>query len=289
LAATQTWTDLWADCTERLGSSEEARWIIEAASGRSGSSWLITLTTPAPDSAAERVNEMIVRRLGGEPLQYVVGRWGFRKLNLNVDTRALIPRPETEQVVDAALEAIDGVPNPVVVDLGTGTGAIALSIAREVGDAQVWATDVSIDALALAQSNRHELPDHVADRVHLTAGNWFEALPRELHSRIDLIVSNPPYVATGPNAPAVESQVSEWEPHLALFAGETGLDAIDVICAGAPEWLSESGSLVVELAPDQADLVHRRALEAGFFAVSVGSDLAGRKRWVSASMRTQPQ
>lgn len=277
-----TWTDLWAECTERLGSSDEARHIIEQASGRSGASWLITLTTQAPQHAVERVSEMVQRRLTGEPLQYVLGRWSFRQLSLHVDRRVLIPRPETEQMVDAAIETTHGVMRPKIVDLGTGSGAIALSLAVEVHEAEIWATDVSTDSLDVADRNLNDLPPHASQRVRLLHGSWFDALPDELRGDVDLLVSNPPYVAERDRA-EVDPVVRDWEPEGALFAGDDGMDAINIILEQGPQWLSPRGALVVEIAPDQAEIVERRALDAGFFAVAIGTDLARRKRWVVAT------
>ena len=282
MAVALTWTDLWAECTERLGSSDEARRIVEQASGRAGASWLITLTTTAPTHAIERVHEMVRRRLDGEPLQYVLGRWQFRQLDLHVDKRVLIPRPETEQVVSAALEVVAGIDQPVVVDLGTGSGAIALSIAFEAETANVWATDVSLSSLEVAAQNLGELPEQVIERVKLCAGSWFDPLPDTLKGTVDLIVSNPPYV-TDQEWATLDPVVRDWEPKAALTAGDEGLDSIVEIFHDATHWLKPGGVIIVEIAPQQERAVRKLALTSGFVEAIAGTDFADRKRWVLAT------
>jgi release factor glutamine methyltransferase len=140
-----TWRHLHALARERLGSDTEARRIVERASGREGPDWLLTLDEPVPERAVPFFDDMVERRAAGEPLQYVLRRWGFRTLDLLVDRRVLIPRPETEVVVEVAIRELRRIdsPRPLVADLGTGSGAIALSIAAEVPRAHVWATDSS--------------------------------------------------------------------------------------------------------------------------------------------------
>jgi release factor glutamine methyltransferase len=220
---------------------------------------------------------MVERRRAGEPLQYAIGAWGFRRLDLFVDRRVLIPRPETEQVVEVACAELRRLApsTPHVVDLGTGSGAIALSIALEVPRARVWATDVSRQALAVARANLAGLGGRAAARVLLAEGDWFDALPGPLRGRVDLIVSNPPYIADGEVLPP---EVADWEPRAALRAGPTGLEAIEVIVSEAPAWLARPAALVVEIAPDQAEPARALASAAGFADVAVRADLQGRPR-----------
>ena len=135
----------------------------------------------------------VARREAGEPLQYVVGSWGFRRLDLAVDRRALIPRPETEVTAEVAIDAARRIAEPIVVDLGTGSGAIGLSVAWECRHAHVWATDRSSEALEVARANLAGL-GRAGARVRLAAGDWFGALPDDLVGRVDVAVSNPPYV-----------------------------------------------------------------------------------------------
>jgi release factor glutamine methyltransferase len=231
---------------------------------------------------------MVDRRAAGEPLQYVLGRWGFRHLDLLVDRRVLIPRPETEQVVTTALAELAWLgPDAVVVDLGTGSGAIALSIAAEGAAAAIWATDASPDALLIARANLVGLGGWRAARVRMAEGSWWDALPPDLAGRVSLVVSNPPYVST-PEMATLDPVVADWEPRSALDAGPTGLEAIAEIVADAPSWLGRPGSLVVELAPHQAAAAEAMAHGAGFDETRVEKDLAGRDRALVARFRPEP-
>lgn len=276
-----TWRSLWREGERRLGSTLEARRIVERASGYDGAELLLHLDDDAPARALPFARGMLERRAQGEPLQYVIGRWGFRRLDLFVDRRVLIPRPETEVVVQAALGEIRtlGPPasprSPVVVDLGTGSGAIALSIASEVPGARVWATDASSEALAVARANLAGLGSAAASHVRLVQGPWFEALPDDLRGGVDVIISNPPYVAAGETLP---DEVAAWEPYDALVSGPTGLEAIAAIVAAAPAWLARPGRLVVEIAPHQAGAAADLARAAGVTDVDVLPDLQGRLR-----------
>ncbi len=258
------------------------RRIIERAAGFEGAQYALGLSEPATERAIGFFDRMVERRLAGEPLQYVVGEWSFRTLDLMVDRRALIPRPETEQVVEVALTELDRVApaSPRVIDLGTGTGAIALSVAVERPTAQVWAVDASADALAVARANLAGI-GQAGTRVSLVEGSWFDPLPRDLQGTFDLVVSNPPYVADSDPLPA---EVVDWEPRQALIPGPTGLEAIEEIVAAAPVWLRRPGALVVELAPAQADAAVELARAAGFEAAEVADDLAGRPRALVARL-----
>jgi len=275
-AGTLTWRHLYALATERLGSDIEARRIVERASGREGPDWLLILDEPAPARAVPFFDDMVERRVAGEPLQYVLRRWGFRTLDLLVDRRVLIPRPETEVVVEVAIREVRriGSPQPLVVDLGTGSGAIALSIAAEVPTAHVWATDASEDALAVARANLAGI-GAAAVRVRTASGRWFEALPLALRGQFDLVVSNPPYIADGEVLPA---EVVDWEPRSALVAGPAGTEAVAEVLNGAASWLAPGGAVVIEIAPHQADEARRLAQLAGFPDADVRPDLNGRAR-----------
>lgn len=270
-----TWRGLYRGAVDTLGSNHEARILVEEAGG----DWPWVLEQKVSQRGRARFESMLARRLGGEPLQYVVGRWGFRTLDLFVDRRVLIPRPETEQVVEVALRELDIEPRErlVVVDLGTGSGAIALSMAAERGGAQVWATDASGEALAVAGANLAGLGGRAATRVRLAEGSWWSALPGELRGCVDLAVSNPPYISSG-EMQTLDAEVAGWEPRTALEAGPSGLEAIEVIIGGAPDWLREGGALVVEIAPHQAGPAARLASAAGFGHVRVEKDLSGRDR-----------
>lgn len=284
LEGTLTWRALLAEATERCATAGmtspgvDARRIVERASGMEGAELVLGLDEPATQRAVGEFDHLLWRRVGGEPLQYVVGHWGFRSLDLLVDRRVLIPRPETESVAEAAIAEVAGRPAPVVADLGTGSGAIALSIAVEVRTAEVWATDASPDALDVARANLAGIGRPGA-RVRLAEGDWFAALPDDLRGGLDVVVANPPYVAATDELPP---EVADWEPDDALVAGPTGLEDLERIVDEAPGWLAPGGALVLELAPAHAEVVADRARAAGFEGVEVRADLAGRLRTLVA-------
>ena len=283
-----TWREVEGQARTRLGDEQEARWLVQQAAGRTGAEWLADLDEAAPDRCLAYVEQLVGRRAAGEPLQYVLGRWGFRRLDLALDRRVLIPRPETEQVVEHALVELTRLrlatgKAPRVVDLGTGSGAIALSIAVEVAGAEVWATDASEGALLVARSNIAGTGGMAATRVRVAAGSWYEALPPELAGRVDLVISNPPYLAQAELAD-LDPTVAEWEPHQALVAGPTGMEAIEIVVEGALRWLRRPGAVVVELAPSQAEAAVALALAAGFDRSTVRPDLTGRPRALVASV-----
>lgn len=258
------------------------------------------------ERAAGRFHEMVARRLAGEPLQYVIGHWSFRHLEVMVDRRVLIPRPETEVTVEVALAELDriwgmsqpdavGPPaaatgrgvlaeSPTVVDLGTGSGVIALAMATERPAVTVWATDASADALHVASANLAGVGGRAAARVRLAQGPWWDALPAELAGTVALVVSNPPYVAAGEMVD-LDPVVAAWEPQPALRAGDTGLEAVAEILAGAGRWLRPDGGAVVEIAPHQADAAEVLARDAGFSETAVRPDLSGRLRVLVARRR----
>jgi release factor glutamine methyltransferase len=205
-----------------------------------------------------------------------------------VDGRVLIPRPETETVVDAALAELDRIRDlraegePLtVVDLGTGSGAIALSIAAERPGVDVWATDVSPAALDVARANLAGVGGHAAARVRIVEGSWWEALPAEHAGRLDLVVSNPPYVTTAEMA-ELDPVVADWEPRTALEAGPDGLEDVEAIVSTAPRWLRAGGAVVVEMAPHQTARAAELARRTGFGHVEIRPDLAGRARTLVA-------
>lgn len=281
---TITWREVAAETEARLSvvadvPANETRWIIERAAGFEGPEYVLGLDEQVTERGMHFHDLMVERRLAGEPLQYVLGRWGFRSLDLFVDRRVLIPRPETEMVAGLAIDELlamrsAGIDRPVAVDLGTGSGAIGLSIAVEVERAEVWMTDASADALAVARSNLTGI-GRAATRARVAEGSWFDALPEELRGTIDLVVSNPPYVATSDE---VEDIVREWEPSSALFAGDDGLDDIRTLIHEAPSWLRAGGVLVLEMDPRQLVIASELAMASGFVDIETRADLSGRDR-----------
>jgi release factor glutamine methyltransferase len=222
----------------------------------------------------------LARRARGEPLQYIEGRAAFRRLSLHVDRSVLIPRPETEQLVEHVLDWCRGRGRERLraLDLGTGSGAIAISLALEGPFQDVVGVDVSLDALNVARANAAGAG--VAARVDLRQGSLFRALgPRE---RFHVVVSNPPYIALG-EADALPAEVREWEPELALFAGPSGLEMIEQIVEGAPDHLEDGGLLALEVAPDSAAAAIERIRAHGEYGEArLIRDLAGHQRIVLA-------
>ena len=222
---------------------------------------------PLDTGELERCRELLRRRAQGEPVAYLTGKREFYGLEFAVGPAVLVPRPETELLVDRAREL-----RPArILDVGTGSGCIAVACAVRLPEAEVTATDLSAPALEIARENarRHG----VAERVRFLEGDLFAPVAGE---RFDLVVSNPPYVADGDAA-----AVARHEPGSALFAEPRGLDVIARLLAAAPEHLAPGGTLLLEIGEDQADEV--RALATGFGAVSVRPDLAGRPRVLEAA------
>ena len=216
----------------------------------------------------ERVAKLAARRAAREPLQYIVGEWGFRRLTLIVDGRALIPRPETETVVERCLALLRGVDAPLVLDVGTGSGAIALAIADEHPGARVTGIDVSDEALALA----HENAARTGIAVEFLRHDMLSGLPG---LDWDLVVSNPPYVRPE-EAAGLAPEVVDWEPHVALFGGEHTETLVQLAAAA----LGPGGALVLESYDERASAVAGLLEHAGFTEVVLTSDLAGRDRVV---------
>jgi release factor glutamine methyltransferase len=274
--STVTIRELWNQTSDVLGSRHEARWLCEVATALDGDEFQAGLGEPATERMVAHLDRMVASYRAGEPLQYVLGRWGFRHLDLAIDRRVLIPRPETELVAGAAIELAARVSAPrTVADLGTGSGAIGLSLAVELPleGTTVWITDVSEDALAVARSNLAGIGRR-ARNVRVAAGSWFAALPPE--SRFDVIVSNPPYVALGSSA--LDPQVAEWEPEAALFAGPDGLDDIRTLVARAAGHLTPGGWLVLEIGADQGDAVRTLLKTSRYDGIEIRRDLSGRDR-----------
>ncbi len=287
-----SWRELLVESEQRLSSAGiadapiSARRIVEEASGFEGANLALGLGELATIRGVARLDSMIERRSSGEPLQYVVGHWGFRHLDLMIDRRVLIPRPETETVAERALaelERMSAAVRPIAVDLGTGSGALGLSLALEHRASEVWLTDISTDALDVARANLAGLGRH-GSRVRVCEGSWFAALPIELAGHVAVIASNPPYVAPHEELPP---EVVEWEPHGALVADADGFAAYEVLIAEAPRWLVGGGALVLESAPHQVDRLLEMADEE-FADVEAFDDLAGRARGIVARLAVAP-
>jgi release factor glutamine methyltransferase len=220
-----------------------------------------------------RADALVLRRIGGEPLQYLTGIAGFRRLDIAVGPGVFVPRPETEVLVDHLLGRLPE--GGTLVDLGTGSGAIALAVADERPDARVVATEASADALRWAGVNKEKL----GSRVEFLEGDLFAPLLDELRGNIDVVVSNPPYIADDERS-ALPSDVLDHEPHIALFSGTDGTSIIERIVDDAPTWLRRGGWLMIEISPHLQTVVPRLLKSAGFDEIDIHPDLADRPRVV---------
>ena len=236
------------------------------------------------DEENESFVAAVMRRASREPLQYIVGLKGFRHLDLAVDRRVLIPRPETEMMVGRALELLNHIPgHPVAVDIGTGSGCIALSLSREYPAAVVHATDVCGSALEVASANALRLG---LDRtVVFHRGDLLEALPTELKGECDLILSNPPYIKES-DFLDLPPEVREHEPYGSLVAGPLGTEVHRRLMRQAGQWLKPRGRLLMEGGEDQMEVLSGWAGELGYDSVRILHDLNGRPRVIE--MRNRP-
>ncbi|WP_369988126.1 peptide chain release factor N(5)-glutamine methyltransferase [Pseudomonas xanthosomatis] len=251
--------------SERL----DAELLLAAALGKSRSYLHTWPERIVSSEAAETYAGYLARRRAGEPVAYILGQQGFWKLDLEVAPHTLIPRPDTELLVETALELVPATPARVL-DLGTGTGAIALALASECPAWQVTALDRVEEAVALAERNRQRLG---LGNVQVRSSHWYSALAGE---RFDLILSNPPYIrAADPHL--AEGDV-RFEPSSALVAGEDGLDDLRLIVAQAPQHLLPGGWLLLEHGYDQAAQVRELLAAAGFLGVVSRIDLGGHER-----------
>ncbi len=275
-----TWRETWSSTADIVGDRTVARWLCETASGCDAGEFDAELDEMVTARSGVHLDSMVRRVLDGEPVQYVMGRWAFRHLDLMVDPRVLIPRPETELIVEHVTAFLrQGRAPHRVADLGTGSGAIGLSLLHEMppDSVEVWMTDASRDALDVARANAAGVGRRAAG-ARFAHGEWFGALPGELSGSFDAIVSNPPYIAD--DDAEVHESVREHEPHAALFAGEDGLRDLRVIIEGAPRWLRPSGLLIVEMGHTQQSAVTGLFASSGYEGIEILQDLAGRARFV---------
>jgi release factor glutamine methyltransferase len=256
--------------TQRLGDRVDAEVLLIHALGTSRS-WLFAHADDAlPAEHASRFEAWVARRAAGEPVAYITGHRGFWSLDLEVTPATLIPRPETELLVELALERLPRDAVAHVADLGTGSGAIALAIAQERPHARIVATDASADALAVAQRNAQRLG---FQRVSFAKGHWFIPLAGQ---RFDVVVSNPPYIESAD--PHLTEGDLRFEPRSALAAGEDGLDDLRRIVNDARQHLSPHGWLLMEHGWNQGEAVRMLLRNAGFVDIFTARDIEQRER-----------
>ncbi len=249
-----------------LNARLNAEWLLASVLDLDRVQLYIQYDRPLAEAERTAFAVLVQRRALREPLQYLLGRWQFRELELRVDRRALIPRPETELTAQLAVDAARRFAAPRVADIGTGSGCIALSVAAEVPGARVWATDISRDALALARANA----SLSGLAVTFLAGDLYEALPHQMRGSFDVIVSNPPYVAED-EYPLLQPEIG-YEPRGALLAAGAGTEFLSRLAVAASRWLAADGSLILEGSPTTIPPIARE------WGGEVVNDLSGLPR-----------
>ena len=240
-----------------------------------------------PEKFVEALRRAMARLVKGEPLQYVLGEWDFRTLTLKCDRRALIPRPETEELVTRVLKHLNSTlhlhstPTPLIVDVGTGTGAIILSLAKEFsGEAAFLGTDVSAAAIQLAQENA--IKCGLAEKVKFAVMDGLDDFDEP--ECVDVLVSNPPYIARAV-CETLDPRVKDFEPRLALDGGESGLDFYDRYLGDALNILKPGGAVFFEIGEDQGEALRRLMMAYGFSDIRIEQDFAGHDRYASARLK----
>lgn len=271
LSATQAQLQQVSDAPTR-----EAEWLVEHVSGLNRQQQRVNEARQLTDTQLSALRQLTEQRVRGEPLAYLLGEQHFWTLRLKVNPAVLIPRPETELLVERALQHLAGNQVASVLDLGTGSGAIAIAVAQERPQTHVLGVDQSMDALAVARGNA--ALNRVAN-IDFLHSDWFAAVPQQ---RFALILSNPPYIADGD--PHLEAAVLAHEPRLALISGSDGLDAIRHIVTRAPAFLAPQGWLILEHGWQQASAVRQLLESAGFSSVASHADLAGHLRVTEAQV-----
>jgi release factor glutamine methyltransferase len=268
-----------AAALERAGietGRREAEWLLAALLGVERFALYLEPARRLSAAQVARFQDLLARRAAREPLQYLLGWEDFHGLRLAVSPAVLVPRPETEGLVEWAVQVLAGRAAPAVADLGTGSGAIACALARAIPDAEVLAVELAAGALAVASWNVRELG--LAGRVRLLAGDLFAPLG-SLSGSLDLVVANPPYL---PSAviPSLPPEVSRHEPRAALDGGPDGLAVLRRIVAGAPAVLRPGGWLLLEIGEDQAGPLASLMAAEGFSGIRARRDLAGVERYI---------
>ena len=252
--------------------TRSAEWLMSAATGLSRVEIYAYYDRPLSVEERDTLRESLRRRGAGEPLQYVTGEVGFRHIILRTAKGVLIPRPETEMLVELVLERIKGIEQPRILEVGCGTGCISLSLAKEAG-AQVTATDISPDAVACATRNVEAL--ELGEHVQIVETDCVDGI----EGPFDVLVSNPPYIPTAVME-ELDEEVVGYEPHLALDGGADGLDFFDRLIEAAPSLLVPGGLFAFELHETCLEEAARRANNAGFCNVQIVDDLTGKHRFL---------
>ncbi len=258
----------------------DAQTLLAAALGKDRTYLIINFSEQLTSEALEKYQALIDRRATGEPLQYITGRQEFFGLEFMVTPDVLIPRPETELLVEETLRLAQGINQPLIIDVGTGSGCIAISLARELEGAKVIATDISAGALRVARGNaqKHELQNEVA----FIEGDLFSGI--EAGTKADLIVSNPPYIAAA-EIPALQREVRDWEPKTALTDFGDGLEFYRRLLLEAPAYLKSGGHFICEMGYDQSEKIQALVDRKIWNAPTILLDLQGIERVMVVSLQ----
>ena len=257
-----------------------AEWLVGQALGLRRMQLYMQFERLLSEPELEKIRPLVRRRAAREPLQYILGETEFCGLKLKCDRRALIPRPETEYLVELILARFSPTETANVLDLGTGTGALALAMAQALPTVRVTAVDASPDALALARENAESTG--LSGRVTFRVSDWYTAIPPG--ERFDLVVSNPPYL-TGEEVASAMPEVRDFEPHSALIGREDGSGDLQQILRDAGNWLVPGGLIALETGPEQHAALKTVAHASGFEGFESATDLTGRDRYVFARSR----
>ena len=282
---TQTIGRTWRLLRDRLADAGfetaalDARLLVRHALGLDETGLIASEAETFPPDKTAELESLALRRLAGEPVARIRGAQEFYGLSFGLNAGTLIPRPETEMLVDFGLEALKSNPAPRILDLGTGTGCIVLALLANLPEARGTGVDIAPEAIAQARANAATLG--FADRFEARQGDWFAQTESE---SFDLIVSNPPYIASAV-IETLDTGVKSFDPRAALDGGTDGLDPYRVIARQAPECLASNGVLALEIGFEQGHMVDTLLREAGFDTVSVAKDLAGHDRMVTARWR----
>ena len=263
----------------------DAEVLLGTVTGMSRASLYANPERPLSAKEVHAFDALLAKRRAGKPVAHLTGEREFWSLAFVVNEHTLVPRPETELLVETALRFMPEGSRLRVLDLGTGSGAIAIAIAVERVDCEIMATDVSPEALAVAMRNAERL---CPARINFLAGNWFGALPDDTHL-FDIILSNPPYIAA--TETALTDRELEHEPPTALYSGQDGMDDLTHIIQAAPRWLRPGGRLLLEHGYTQHESITKLLSNSGLESVEYATDLAGNPRVTHAkkTQRGQPE
>jgi len=274
------WTSEWFAEKQIPSPRLDAEILLSHALGCSRLDLYLTPDKPVDEKERTLFRSYIRRRSNGEPVAYIIERKEFWSRNFFVNRHVLIPRPETEQVIETCLRLMETRQTPVIADMGTGSGCIAVTLALELPEPRIAAVDYSSKAIDVARKNAEVW--NVSEKIQFFKGHWFEPLETGLPpGSFDLIVSNPPYIRRS-ELNDLQVEIRDFEPVAALDGGERGIDHYRILSRSAGKWLTRDGYIVFEIGDDQAEIISGILLEQSFQSIDVLKDLSGRDRVITA-------